>query len=86
MDNGRYPTTDQGLASLMNAPGVPPEPKNWRGPYLKKGSLRDPWGNPYRYAAPGTHNTDYDLFSLGPNGTEGGGDDIVNWEDEPAKP
>ena len=49
------------------------------GPYLKRGVPNDPWGNPYVYRYPGTHNPNgYDLFSIGPDGREGN-DDIDNW-------
>lgn len=86
MDNGAYPTTDQGLAALVAQPMAPPLPKNWKGPYLKKKTFKDPWGNPYQYRCPGVHGVDYDLFSLGPDGTEGGGDDIVNWDETATAP
>ena len=78
-DNGRYPTAEEGLAALRTQPqGV----ENWHGPYLKQSPL-DPWKHPYRYVIPGVHNPqDYDLFSLGPDGVEGTGDDIGNWEAE----
>jgi len=78
LDNGAYPTTEEGLNALLTKPANAP---NWRGPYLKK-RPNDPWGNPYVYKYPGTHNVDYDLYSYGKNGVEGGGDDITNWEDE----
>jgi general secretion pathway protein G len=80
VDNGAYPTTDQGMKALREIPTGEPVPKNWKGPYLKKDVPNDPWGNPYKYTCPGTHNTKgYDLYSLGPDKQEGGGDDIVNW-------
>jgi len=77
MDTGRYPTSEEGLRALVEAPaGV----QNWRGPYIKRGVPNDPWGNPYEYRYPGVHNTNgYDLFSRGPDGREGG-DDITNWK------
>jgi general secretion pathway protein G len=78
-DNGAYPTTDQGLGALVALPSSPPVPAHWKGPYLKKSTFKDPWGNPYQYRFPGTHGGDYDLFSMGPNGAEGGGDDVANW-------
>ncbi len=81
-DNGAFPTTEQGLAALVAVPSSPPLPKNWKGPYLRKKTFNDPWGNPYQYRYPGTHTHDYDLFSMGSDGVEGGGDDITNW-DEP---
>ncbi|MBI4355515.1 MAG: type II secretion system major pseudopilin GspG [Candidatus Omnitrophica bacterium] len=77
LDNGRYPTTQEGIQALAQAP---PGMETWQGPYLKKALPVDPWGKPYVYRAPGEHNTnDYDLFSTGPDGVEGGGDDIANW-------
>jgi len=80
LDNGRYPTTEQGLQALVKKPTIPPIPNNWRGPYLQKKIPKDPWGNPYIYKCPGTHNpSSYDLYSYGPDGKEGGGDDITNW-------
>lgn len=81
LDNGRYPSTDQGMAALLQKPTAAPVPSNWNGPYLKKKALpKDPWGKDYVYRSPGTHNTDgYDLSSTGPDGVESG-DDIVNWE------
>ena len=82
LDNGKYPTTDQGLQALISQPTAAPAPKAWKGPYLKKKKVipKDPWGNDYVYAAPGTHNTnEYDLSSYGPDGVESA-DDIVNWD------
>jgi general secretion pathway protein G len=83
LDNGKYPTTEQGLQSLITKPTSSPAPTNWSGPYLKKKSLPvDPWSRPYIYVSPGVHNAeDYDLYSYGPDGVEGGGDDVSNWEE-----
>ncbi len=79
VDTGRYPTTQEGLAALIEAPS---NLKGWNGPYIKRGVPKDPWGNPYIYTCPGRHNTDgYDLQSLGPDGQEGGDDDIDNWSE-----
>ncbi len=79
LDNGQYPTTEQGLNALIKKPTSSPLPDNWRGPYLKKEPL-DPWGKHYTYRYPGEHNIeDYDLASWGKDGFEGGGDDVVNW-------
>jgi general secretion pathway protein G len=79
LDNGRYPTTSEGLAALR----VKPEgAKNWAGPYLPKAVPKDPWGNEYVYSSPGEHG-DYDLMSYGLDGEPGGEDenrDIVSWE------
>ena len=79
LDNGHYPSTENGLAALNTAPGD--EPK-WKGPYLQKKAPNDPWGKPYQYQFPGEHG-EYDLWSFGNDGTAGGSDeaaDVVNWE------
>jgi len=78
LDNGKYPATEEGLAGLQTRPSTA---SNWKGPYLKKEPV-DPWGKKYVYRSPGGHNPDYDLYSYGPDGTEGGGDDVTNWEEE----
>ncbi|MBI4313545.1 MAG: type II secretion system major pseudopilin GspG [Candidatus Omnitrophica bacterium] len=79
VDNGRYPSTDQGLNALREKPASPPTPANWKGPYIEQ-EPKDPWGKPYLYRYPGTHPPyDYDLYSWGPDGAEGT-DDIVNWD------
>jgi len=80
-DNGAYPTTEEGLAALLSKPTSAP---NWRGPYLDK-KPKDPWSNQYHYRNPSTHGKDYDLYSGGRNGIEGGGDDIVNWDQDTAE-
>jgi len=83
LDNGRYPTTVQGLEALMTPPTVEPRAMNWRGPYLRKQVPLDPWNSPYVYASPGEVNPmGYDLASLGADGQVGGegeNADIVNW-------
>lgn len=82
LDNGCYPTTDQGLEALWEKPTIPPIPKNWDGPYTKKEIPLDPWGNPYIYYSPGKYG-DYDLISYGKDGKEGGegeAKDIVSWK------
>jgi general secretion pathway protein G len=79
LDVGRLPTTEEGLA-VLNAP--PSGVNNWEGPYLKKAVPVDPWGHPYVYAQPGTHQNDFDLLSYGRDGQPGGtGEDadITNW-------
>ncbi len=80
LEVGGYPTTEQGLRALVEAPG---EVIGWAGPYLKKSTIRkDPWGRDYHYRAPGRHGP-YDLFSLGADNREGGeGEDadVVSWE------
>jgi general secretion pathway protein G len=80
LDVGRYPSTSEGLAALIEAPAGA---GNWSGPYLKKERVPlDPWGNPYQYRQPGEHG-DYDLFSLGADNAPGGEKDdrdVVSWE------
>jgi len=81
IDNGFFPTSAQGLDALRSKPTSAPTPTSWRGPYVKRASPKDPWGNPYKYNSPGMHNTqDYDIYTFGPDGVQGGGDDIANWE------
>lgn len=86
MDNGRYPTTAQGLDALINKPGDAPEPRNYpRGGYVSKtDALLDPWSEPFQYSSPGSHNSHgFDLWTLGADGAPGGEDgdsDIGNWE------
>lgn len=79
IDLGRYPTKEEGLQALLEAPNGE---TNWRGPYLrKKQALVDPWGHAYHYRVPGEHGA-YDLFSLGSDNAEGGeGDarDVTSW-------
>ncbi|MBF0570109.1 MAG: type II secretion system major pseudopilin GspG [Candidatus Omnitrophica bacterium] len=77
LDNGMFPVTAQGLAALKDKPVSAPIPQNWRGPYIEKEPI-DPWGNPYVYASPGIHRTDYDLYSKGKDVTSDK-DDITNW-------
>lgn len=83
LDNSRYPTTEQGLKSLIQKPTASPVPKNWKkGGYVQE-LPEDPWGNKYRYANPGLHNPNsYDVFSFGPDQEEGTDDDIGNWQSE----
>ncbi len=78
LDCGRYPTTEEGLRALVEQPSGPAK---WMGPYVKS-MPEDPWGNPYMYRCPGQQNTHrYDLYSFGPDGQDGGGDDIGNWSE-----
>lgn len=79
LDNGRYPTTEEGLEALRKKPeGL----ENWAGPYLPKDIPKDPWGHDYVYKSPGEHG-DYDLMSYGRDGQPGGeGEDadVVSWK------
>jgi general secretion pathway protein G len=73
LDNGMYPTTDQGLSALRDRPTRPPIPPSWRGPYLRKDVPLDPWGRAYGYRSPGERNLGtFDLESLGRDGKSGG--------------
>lgn len=77
LDNGNYPSTEQGLEALVQKPTTGVIPKNWReGGYLEKGRVPlDPWERPYVYLSPGVTNKDFDLKSLGADGEEGGGEE-----------
>jgi general secretion pathway protein G len=81
IDVGSYPSTAEGIAALGVAPAN--ASSNWRGPYtdLPGGKVQpDPYGEPYQYRYPGTRNKGgYDLYSKGPDKTEGTEDDIGNW-------
>jgi len=84
LDNGQYPSTEQGLQALVEPPTVGRLPRHWRrGGYLEKGRVpKDPWGNDYVYLCPGLHG-EYDLMTYGADGEPGGeGEDrdINNWE------
>ena len=74
LDNGSYPTTQQGLEALVKLPTQGTIPKSWReGGYLEKPQIPlDPWGRSYVYLSPGMKNKDFDLKSLGADGEEGG--------------
>ena len=86
LDNGLYPTTEQGLQSLVEPPSTGRLAPKWReGGYLEARNVpKDPWGNDFVYLSPGL-NGDFDLSSYGADG-EGGGEgddaDINNWEIE----
>ncbi|HEB70446.1 MAG TPA: type II secretion system protein GspG [Desulfobulbus sp.] len=84
LDNGQYPTTEQGLQALVEPPSTGRLARKWRkGGYLDKGKVpKDPWGNDFIYISPGIHS-DFDLMSYGPDGEAGGEGadaDINNWE------
>ncbi len=86
LDNGFYPTTEQGLSALIKPPTSGKIPSRWReGGYLEASRLPlDPWGNSFVYLSPGLHG-DFDLSSLGADGERGGegnDGDINNWEME----
>lgn len=88
LDVGIYPTTDQGLAALVQIPSIDP-PANWRGPYLSKAVPLDPWRHPYTYVYPAQQNpmgpTRYDLICYGLDGLPGGelnteNADLFGWQ------
>ncbi len=85
LDNGVYPSTEQGLKSLVEKPSVGVIPKKWKlGGYLPK-LPEDPWSNPYKYLSPvqrGEYKVEYEITSLGTDGEVGGegvNADITNW-------
>ncbi len=86
LDNGNYPTTEQGLLALVEKPTTDPVPQKWseKG-YLEKSRVpKDPWGREYLYLSPGVHD-DYDIISYGADGAPGGekkNQDINSWEIE----
>ncbi len=84
LDNGNFPTTEQGIAALITKPETEPLPKDWQsGGYLDENNVpKDPWGVEYIYLSPGLHG-EYDILSYGADRTEGGKDlnkDIKSWE------
>jgi len=82
LDNGFYPSTDQGLQALVTRPTTQPTPSNWKqGGYLER-LPQDPWGGDYQYLSPGVHG-EIDVFSFGADrarGGEGNNADIGNWD------
>lgn len=80
LDNGRYPTTEQGIAALVEKPQSAPVPANWQK-YLDK-IPKDPWGEPYKFLNPGVRG-EIDVFSLGADKQPGGSGpdaDIGSWD------
>ena len=81
LDNGQYPSTQQGLQALVSKPDGEPQPRRYRENGYIKRLPTDPWGNEYQYLSPGEHGQ-VDIYSLGADGVEGGEDngvDIGNW-------
>ena len=85
LDCGTYPTTEQGLKSLIEKPILEPVPQSWDGPYLDKIEIpKDPWENEYEYKNPGPQGLPFGIRSFGADGREGGENqdrDIVSWKD-----
>ncbi len=83
IDNGFFPTTEQGLLALIEAPTIGRPIKRFReGGYLEKAIPKDPWGNPYVYISPGIHSRDFDIISYGSDGEQGGEGndaDVESW-------
>ena len=87
LDNAFYPTTEQGLKALVEKPTTGRVPTKWReGGYLEKEVVpKDPWGNDFLYLSPGVRNRDFDLWSYGADGEEGGegeNADVTNWVEQ----
>jgi len=82
LDNGFYPSTDQGLGALVQRPTTQPAPNNWKqGGYLER-LPKDPWGSDYQYLSPGVRS-EIDVFSFGADharGGDGNASDIGNWD------
>jgi len=90
LDNGTYPTTDQGLDALVHEPSSEPRARRYPpGGYVTSKDLEDPWHNPYHYERPGKNNTQsFDIYSYGGDGQPGGDGenaDIGNWESSTAQ-
>lgn len=84
LDNGFYPSTEQGLEALVERPVVGSIPRRWReGGYLESRKIpKDPWGRPFVYISPGIHG-DFDIISMGADGAKGGDGldaDLQSWE------
>lgn len=71
IDVGSFPTTEEGLAALVNKPSDSGKVTKWNGPYMQKTVPNDPWGRPYMYRSPGT-KSDFELISYGSDGQPGG--------------
>ena len=85
LDNGTYPTSEQGLDSLVHEPTTEPRPRRYpEGGYVSSKDLLDPWQMPFKYERPGKNNArSFDLYSFGADGQPGGegeNAEIGNWE------
>ena len=81
LDNGSFPTTNQGMKALWARPTMEPIPAHWHA--LASGDISmDPWGHPYQYICPGKHNpSSFDIWSMGDDGASNTDDDLGNWKD-----
>jgi len=80
LDNGNFPTSEQGLQALRARPG---DATQWNGPYMPLDVPKDPWGHDYVYKFPGDHGDEPDIVSYGADGQPGGDGvnaDIVSWK------
>lgn len=83
IDNFNYPSTEQGLESLVSKPSIAPIPRNYKSNGYVETLPKDPWGNDYQYMSPGESH-EYDIYSLGADGVSGGEDqnaDLTVWDD-----
>jgi general secretion pathway protein G len=80
LDYGRYPTREEGLGILVEAPPKSSGQVRWGGPYSDSQDLKDPWGHPYEYRCPGRNGRPFDIFSPGKDGLYGTDDDVHSWE------
>ena len=82
VDNGKPPTTEQGLLALVEKPKAEPAPQKWReGGYLKQNIVqKDPWGHEYIYLSPGLHDPDFEIMCYGSDGASGGAGDAADIE------
>jgi general secretion pathway protein G len=81
-----FPSTEEGLIALIEAPETMENPEKYGGPFLDAGEVPlDPWDNPYQYRYPPERNRDDpDIWSMGPDGEDNTEDDIGNWPDDDA--
>jgi general secretion pathway protein G len=83
LDNDLFPITAEGLEALRTKPATGETSRNWRGPYLSKLVVPDPWGRPYIYVSPGRENPQsFDLYTLGRDNRPGGAGedaDVTSW-------
>ena len=84
LDNGLYPTTEQGLEALAEKPTTGRIPRKYKdGGYIEGGKVPvDPWGSSFIYLSPGVHNKEYDIESYGADGADGGEGkdaDVESW-------
>ncbi|ENA0612322.1 type II secretion system major pseudopilin GspG [Enterobacter bugandensis] len=81
LDNHRYPTTEQGMEALVEAPTLAPLAENYNADGYIRRLPADPWGNEYILISPGEHGA-IDISSAGPDGEAGTSDDVTSWEND----